>query len=216
VLKGTCSTDGCDGPIRCRGLCNRHYQQQWRDEHREQTRRSIASSKQLHADRVKSSAQRYWTENGDRLRAASRDRYRADPEKFRERNAAYRAANPEKRRAAVASWAQRNADHRRAVASAYLAEHPKVRVLKEGRRRAAKRANGTYRVTSADVERLLHRFDHRCAYCGARGQTLHIDHVVPICRGGAHTIGNLLPACAKCNLRKGRLTLTEWRARDRA
>lgn len=31
----TCSTDNCDKPAECRGLCNKHYQQQkWADGHR--------------------------------------------------------------------------------------------------------------------------------------------------------------------------------------
>lgn len=40
----------------------------------------------------------------------------------------------------------------------------------------------------------------RCAYCGDPWQ--HIEHVVPVSRGGVHGLRNLVPACARCNLTK--------------
>ena len=56
---------------------------------------------------------------------------------------------------------------------------------------------------------LLERFGGKCAYCGAPHE--HWDHVVPISRGGEHSIRNLLPSCAPCNLSKGAKTIEEWR-----
>jgi 5-methylcytosine-specific restriction endonuclease McrA len=40
-----------------------------------------------------------------------------------------------------------------------------------------------------------------CAYCG--GVADGWDHVVPLARGGSHTVDNLAPCCQPCNLRKG-------------
>lgn len=42
-----------------------------------------------------------------------------------------------------------------------------------------------------------------CVYCG--GEAEHADHFVPLALGGTHSIGNLVPACADCNTRKGAL-----------
>ena len=36
--------------------------------------------------------------------------------------------------------------------------------------------------------------------------------IMPIIRGGRHSIGNLLPACGSCNSSKGAKLLVEWRA----
>jgi 5-methylcytosine-specific restriction endonuclease McrA len=43
-----------------------------------------------------------------------------------------------------------------------------------------------------------------CAYCGRAGDadSLTIDHVVPLSRGGAHEAANIVPACSACNARK--------------
>jgi hypothetical protein len=63
-----------------------------------------------------------------------------------------------------------------------------------------------------DWLRLLARFRGLCAYCGDRAAQ-HKDHVLPICRGGKDSIGNILPACAPCNLSKGGSLLIEWKRR---
>lgn len=50
--------------------------------------------------------------------------------------------------------------------------------------------------------KLLYGF--RCAYCGCCPDTLHREHVVPLVKGGSHTLSNIVPACASCNARKAR------------
>lgn len=47
---------------------------------------------------------------------------------------------------------------------------------------------------------LMNRDRFRCAYCGARAET--IDHVVPRSRGGDHSWENCVACCADCNHRK--------------
>lgn len=49
-----------------------------------------------------------------------------------------------------------------------------------------------------------------CVYCGS-GRDLHCDHVEPLVLGGSNDIGNLVTACATCNLSKGPKSLQEWR-----
>lgn len=56
----------------------------------------------------------------------------------------------------------------------------------------------------------------RCHLCGEVGEYggregLHIDHVIPIARGGSHSMDNLRPACSSCNRMKNRSTLDEYR-----
>jgi hypothetical protein len=52
-------------------------------------------------------------------------------------------------------------------------------------------------------EYVLLRGGHRCAYCGAQGVPLEVEHVVARSRGGANRVSNLVPACVPCNQAKG-------------
>ncbi len=54
---------------------------------------------------------------------------------------------------------------------------------------------------------LMHRDRFRCAYCGAKADT--VDHVVPRSRGGAHSWENCVAACSGCNHRKADRLLSE-------
>ena len=53
------------------------------------------------------------------------------------------------------------------------------------------------------------RDGHQCQYCGAKGDILTLDHVVPRCRGGLHAWDNVVAACRRCNHRKAGLTPKE-------
>ena len=54
---------------------------------------------------------------------------------------------------------------------------------------------------------LMHRDGFRCAYCGAKADT--VDHVVPRSRGGEHSWENCVAACSTCNRRKADRLLAE-------
>lgn len=56
---------------------------------------------------------------------------------------------------------------------------------------------------------LLKAYDSRCAYCGEQTKYLYPDHVIPLSRGGNHTITNIVPSCPDCNHFKGGYTPEE-------
>ncbi len=38
--------------------------------------------------------------------------------------------------------------------------------------------------------------------CNLKKAKIHIDHYIPLSRGGEHTLGNLVVSCATCNIKK--------------
>jgi len=103
-----------------------------------------------------------------------------------EKIAQYRLDHPEMMRSSRKLWKNKNPDSLR---------------LQEQVRRFRKRGSATdFRV--GDWEDTLFIFDYRCAYCGRTGIKLTQDHVIPLARGGGHTISNVVPACHRCNCAK--------------
>jgi 5-methylcytosine-specific restriction endonuclease McrA len=122
---------------------------------------------------------------------------------------AHYEANKERYLELAYAWRRANTDAARAVQRSYqlrvagdperLAKQRRVRVLAEGKRRAAVAATG--HISRDRWEQRSDYFGHRCWVC--RAVATQIDHVKPLSQGGPHILANLRPICARCNQRKG-------------
>jgi len=94
----------------------------------------------------------------------------------------WRARNPERARAGYRRWTQRR----------------KARVA-------------GVEIEYFDRSEIFTRDNGACRYCGTVLDVLnwHLDHIVPIVRGGMHTRANTVAACPKCNLSKNDKLLEE-------
>lgn len=101
-------------------------------------------------------------------------------------------------------------EQRRASARKWNKENKAKRTLAMAKRRALQKGNGCFLVTDAEIAKMQ---KSPCAYCGLSGG--EIDHVVPLTKGGTHSIGNLAPCCRSCNSSKNNLLLMQWRIKKR-
>ena len=93
----------------------------------------------------------------------------------------------------------------------YMVE-PKFRLYhrsKARERKARERGSTTLMLSPDQLWRRWVQFDHCCAYCGVDGD-LHIEHVIPISKGGEHHLGNIVPACQRCNYSKHTREVQSW------
>jgi 5-methylcytosine-specific restriction endonuclease McrA len=132
------------------------------------------------------------------------------PRPFKANPAAVRFCSHECRYANQLEQARENSAGRYARLLEWRKKNPDRLKASQLRRDAKKRASNADVVTGRDLARLAQRFGGKCAYCSVAAYK-HIDHVVPLSRGGRHSIGNLLPACSSCNLSKGAKLLAEFR-----
>lgn len=77
-------------------------------------------------------------------------------------------------------------------------------LLSNHQRRAAKFGKP---ISLNEWQKVLDFYNGRCAYCKTNRYE-HMEHVVPLSKGGVHDISNLVPACADCNQAKG--SETTW------
>lgn len=85
------------------------------------------------------------------------------------------------------------------------------RAAKARRRALEKESIGHY--TRQDIERLLVVQSFICAACFVDIRSkYHIDHMIPLARGGTNWPHNIQLLCQPCNQSKGPKTMTEWAA----
>ena len=90
----------------------------------------------------------------------------------------------------------------------WVRENPVKNRAQSRRRRAFERGVPVNDLTVADWQAVLDYYGHKCAYCG-KTKDFTQDHIIPLSRGGWHTISNIAPACRSCNSKKGVRTPAE-------
>lgn len=105
-------------------------------------------------------------------------------------------------------------DRRISYALKYAKENRHVGQAAKRKRRALMAEAGVFEVSGKQWQRLIHRYGGCCFYCGVKAP-MTMEHVLPVVRGGTHSIGNLVPACARCNSSKRHRTIMEWRLSKR-
>lgn len=108
----------------------------------------------------------------------------------------YRQNNPEKRKETQANWNAKNL-----IKFSHYQHN----------RRAKIKNNGVCKILNKELKRL---YNSPCFYCNSK-LNIEIDHIIPISRGGKHSIGNLTSACRTCNSSKNNKFITEWKSLKR-
>lgn len=82
-------------------------------------------------------------------------------------------------------------------------------IASEHNRRARKRSTGGS-YTPQEIEAQYKRQKGKCYYCSKKIAKYHVEHVVPISRGGTNDISNIVLSCPSCNQKKGNRLPHEW------
>lgn len=123
-----------------------------------------------------------------------------------QRSLRYKANNPEKVRLSRAKTRIKRVEYDKAYRQKYAIHYRHRHAERMHVRRARMQNNGVFLITNKELKRL---YGGSCFYCHKVGK-MTIDHVVPISRGGRHSIGNLVSACKPCNSSKHDKFITEW------
>jgi 5-methylcytosine-specific restriction endonuclease McrA len=109
-------------------------------------------------------------------------------------------------------WADGNPQAAAAIKRRYFTNHlDRVAATRHRRRMATNRGNDH---TARDIQLQYKAQGGYCWWCGKPlNGKYHIDHRIPLDRGGGNHAGNIVLAHAKCNLSKGAKLPSEWNGR---
>jgi 5-methylcytosine-specific restriction endonuclease McrA len=147
----------------------------------------------------------YWNDNRDRKnrdrrelrqgqlelsRSKDRKRYQRDKERIQERSAKYYANNPDPKRASAKQWAEANSE--------------RVRELNRIHQLSRRARKIDQFIEDVDPNIVYEMHGGMCGICEDLIQgKFHVDHVIPLSKGGMHGYANVQPAHKFCNLSKG-------------
>lgn len=82
---------------------------------------------------------------------------------------------------------------------------------RKNKRRALINSSSDNSITTPLLMKKREEQNHKCYYCGlpfdyTTKRSVHLDHVIPLSKGGIHSITNVVWSCQKCNLLKSNKT----------
>ena len=209
---GPCVAEGCLGKAWARGLCNNHYQAARKSGSIERISEEIVCSVEgctetavgrglcgKHAQRVRKYGDPEGGQRHDTIVIDDDHKTCSVCGEIRHREAFTLSKRGKLGRSAKCLECQNR----------QFREREDYRIAKQrGRkkRKAALRSAETFEISTKDLRRIE---EGPCFACG-RSEEITFDHVVPISRGGRHSIGNAIPLCLSCNASKQDRLLVEW------
>lgn len=201
--------------------------------HREAIKARVKEYAARNRDKIKASNRKKYIENKESYLAKSKIQRETQPEKMLEykrvwrqrhgeelrlRERAYRIANKERISAIRKQWVENNRDRKAASNKAWAAANPEkmaaITAQAVHRRRAVKLgcSHSEAKAITAWIRQWKSRSEVRCYWCGktVKPSGCHVDHIIPIIRGGSHSTSNLCISCAGCNQRKSAKSVLEW------
>jgi len=178
----------------CKSCC-KTYATTYNATHREVFRKSKAK----YHERNLEYNRRYRAEHKEEIAEKHKRQYAQNPAIFRERYRKYCLEHPEKEAQRKTKWRENN---------------PQKVKMWAHKRRFYKLTN-TNEPCAFDRKEQFKRQHGKCYYCACKLSKYHVDHVIPLSRGGSNHPDNLVLACPSCNSKKHNKLPHEWPAGGR-
>lgn len=146
---------------------------------------------------------RYAADHPTKIKASGKA-YREKNKKFLdERGAEYRKNHRDAAVARSKKWIRDHPERARDTRAAWRKSNPGAMRKYQERYMATKATCLDEPFSLTDVTDYLKRQNNRCYWCCvALGKNYHVDHIIPLSKGGSNGASNVRPACGPCNLTK--------------
>ena len=167
----------------------------WAKEHKEEMLKWGREYYERNSEKQMEKSKKWRKENPEEWKILTKRHYQKHKEEIRIERKSFRDNNKEKLKEQRKEYRQ--------------SEAWKIAKKNDSNRRRSekiKTSNGT--ISTKALKELIIKQDYKCKYCNCDldfsvKNSVHLDHVVPLSKGGTHTIENVVYSCASCNLQKG-------------
>lgn len=153
-------------------------------------------------DKLKQYFTEYYLNNKTIKNIQTKEYYQKNKKEISIYHKKYRIENLEKIRIVKKKYYEKNRELiNKKITAYYKTERGKASIKNQFHKRRSLKKQGD--VTTQQLME-LEKTAKVCYWCSAslKNKKIHIDHYVPLSKGGEHTLSNLVISCAKCNHKK--------------
>ena len=155
-------------------------------------------------EKQKESFKEYYQKNKEKLNILAKKNYEENKERRLEVRKEYVKNNPDKLAIQQKNWYLKNKEKKLLNSSLYVKNNKLKHTLYNEKRRGVKNKTCDKSVTEIAILKMLKNQEEKCIYCKKNiTDIFHIDHIIPLCRQGTHSIDNVQLLCPTCNYSKG-------------
>lgn len=178
-------------PDKCQGYHEKLKESGYHDDYYRRNRDEIlergARWRENNPEKVQEINKRSYEKHKGERRTKARAKYAEDPSYDKGRAIIYREKNRDKVAEQSMEWRRSNPE--------------KVRVYDRNKKLKRKGAEGSH--TPEDVQKLRKYQGYKCAECKSSiADSYHVDHIMPLSKGGTNYVSNLQILCPACNMEK--------------
>ena len=197
----------------------KEYMRQYRERNKDRIAAKAREYQLANSERIKEQARRYrqtdafkekkkgydkkyYEKNKGKMLQYFKDKYLSNPEKVKQSVKSWQMRNKEKVIQYKRNYVANNPGKRSASNANWAKKNPDIRKANFNNRRERKR---TGIISSERIKKLVLLQKGNCYYCGKQLSEygFHVDHIIPLSKGGTNTNDNIQLLCPRCNLSKG-------------
>lgn len=178
------------------------YQLEYRKKNIDKIKKRKIADRIKRPEKIKKGLADWYLKNKEKVSTDAKKKYAENSEAIKKRVDEYRLLNPDKIKKGQAKHREKNKEKAKIYSVAWRAKnHDISKIHRQNRRAKIKLATGSI---SRGLKNKLFKLQHgKCACCGfGLGGDYHMDHIVPLARGGTNTDDNIQLLTAKCNMQK--------------